>query len=107
MKQIVHKIQDGRFIFFCQGCGCGHQFWTGETGWQFNGDLEKPTITPSLLILYGNHGDKGRCHSFVTDGKIKFLDDCTHELKGKEIELDDLNNNKFYDSPIFHRVPEL
>lgn len=29
------------------------------------------------------------CHSFVTDGNIQFLDDCTHELKGKTVPLED------------------
>ena len=27
------------------------------------------------------------CHSFVTDGKIQFLGDCTHELAGQTVEL--------------------
>jgi hypothetical protein len=30
------------------------------------------------------------CHSYVTDGKIRFLDDCTHELAGKTVELEDV-----------------
>jgi len=27
------------------------------------------------------------CHSFVTDGNIQYLGDCTHELAGQTIEL--------------------
>lgn len=27
------------------------------------------------------------CHSFVTGGKIRYLNDCTHHLKGKTVEL--------------------
>ena len=27
------------------------------------------------------------CHSFITDGRIQFLGDCTHELKGQTVEL--------------------
>jgi hypothetical protein len=27
------------------------------------------------------------CHSFVTDGKIQFLGDCTHALAGQTVEL--------------------
>lgn len=28
------------------------------------------------------------CHSFVRNGKIEFLSDCTHELAGKTVELE-------------------
>ena len=31
-------------------------------------------------------GDE-RCHSFVTDGKIRFLGDSTHKLKGQTVPL--------------------
>lgn len=27
------------------------------------------------------------CHSFVTDGQIHFIGDCSHSLKGKTVEL--------------------
>jgi len=27
------------------------------------------------------------CHSFITDGQIKFLGDCTHELAGQTVAL--------------------
>ncbi|MGC4033677.1 MAG: hypothetical protein QM754_18485 [Tepidisphaeraceae bacterium] len=29
-----------------------------------------------------------RCHSFVRDGQIEFLGDCTHELAGKTVPLE-------------------
>jgi hypothetical protein len=29
------------------------------------------------------------CHSFVTNGKIQFLADCTHKLAGQTVELPD------------------
>ena len=27
------------------------------------------------------------CHSFVTDGRIRFLGDCTHALKGQTVPI--------------------
>lgn len=27
------------------------------------------------------------CHSFVRNGKIEYLNDCTHELAGQTVEL--------------------
>jgi Family of unknown function (DUF6527) len=51
--------------------------------WTWNGDTEKPTLRPSILSRA-----KGlRCHTFVTDGKAIFLEDCSHALAGKTIDL--------------------
>ena len=61
----------------------------------YNGDAEKPTFTPSVLVTY-NGSDAGKdgappsvCHSFVTDGRIQFLADCTHALAGQTVGLPD------------------
>ena len=54
--------------------------------WAFNGDVEKPTFTPSMLVYtfdpQTGNGKITLCHSFVTDGRIQFLDDCKHSLRG-------------------------
>lgn len=59
-----------------------------ETGnWSWNGDTEKPTLHPSILTTY-QHGEVlYKCHSFVNDGSIQFLSDCSHELAGQTIDL--------------------
>jgi hypothetical protein len=31
-----------------------------------------------------------RCHLFITDGKIEYLADCTHELAGKTVEMEEV-----------------
>jgi hypothetical protein len=85
--------------------------------WQFvNNDVEKPTFRASMLVKCGHFADGkspkdcwlckrvaagerdfspcSLCHSFVTDGKIQFLNDCSHALKGQTVDLpdwDDLN----------------
>jgi len=46
--------------------------------------MELPTISPSVLVTYE---PKRICHSFVRDGKIQFLSDCTHALSGQTIDL--------------------
>lgn len=81
----VTTHDEKKFVLHCPGCKTGH--WFNDTTWTFNHDMEKPTIHPSLLVRYGNEKGDQVCHSFVTDGKIKFLDDCTHELKGQTVEL--------------------
>jgi hypothetical protein len=68
-------------------------------GWTFNGDLERPTFSPSLLVtgyLNKKHPN-GICHSYITNGQIQYLGDSTHELAGKTIELPEYAD---YDSPI-------
>jgi hypothetical protein len=49
----------------------------------------RPTFEPSILISIGNGPDAPRlvCHSFVREGKIQFLGDCTHELAGQTVPL--------------------
>lgn len=72
--------------FHCPGCGHGHAYFVPR--WQFNGSMETPTFTPSLLNFRDNA--ERRCHLHVTDGKIQFLNDCWHELKGQTVPLEDV-----------------
>lgn len=96
------------FMFFCPGCQEHHAVWTKKRNalgaiWDFNGDMERPTFNPSLLIrgkrpITGEEyrrimaGEKLAipdrvCHSFIRAGRIQFLPDCTHELAGKTVPL--------------------
>jgi len=77
--------EPGVFVFACPGCGCAHYV---DERWTFNGDLVKPTIRASILVRGHENGEDYRCHSFVTDGKIKFLNDCTHKLAGQTVPLE-------------------
>lgn len=75
------------YMFHCPGCKCGHLIpMTGpDAHWTFNGDLEHPTFSPSYLV--GKDHPEMRCHSYVENGKIRFLNDCAHELRGKTVDL--------------------
>lgn len=74
---------DDYLLFWCPGCECVHQ----TKGWNFNGDFVKPTLTPSILVNPGKAHEVPLCHSFVTDGQIRFLADCTHALAGQTIDM--------------------
>jgi hypothetical protein len=98
----------GRRVHFrCPGCDDVHGVTVdaGPVVWSWNGDLERPTFSPSILVQ-GNQwpkdeypeyykaahprvapGDDTICHSFVTDGRIQFLGDCTHALAGQTVDL--------------------
>lgn len=84
------------YIFECPGCGMDHMVTVSreERGqlrpmWSFNGDMNRPTFHPSLLVKWswGEAQEPRICHSFVKDGRIQFLNDCTHPLKGQTVEL--------------------
>lgn len=111
----VRRIKGGllEYYFFCPACECGHGFRTKDfpapedmtdeekewfkSKWEFNGDMDKPTIKPSLSIAEHEGGYK--CHFFVTNGMIEFLDDCTHDLAGQTVEIPSFSNIGLQDKP--------
>jgi len=98
------------FMFWCPGCQCGHGVWTKQRNgqgavWSFDGNMEKPTFAPSLLIKHTRDitNDEHKriidgenlnipqtvCHTFIRAGQIQFLSDCTHALAGKTVPMED------------------
>jgi hypothetical protein len=81
------------YTYWCQGCEMMHGVITeGPGAWGFNGNVDAPTFTPSVLTTW-NEGEQRveeRCHTFVTDGRVQFLSDCTHALAGQTLPLPDL-----------------
>jgi hypothetical protein len=78
--------------FECPGCKWGHNLpITGPRAWGYNGNDDQPTFTPSILARtdFNNGKPSAICHSYVRDGKIEFLSDCTHALAGKTVDLDE------------------
>ena len=79
-----------QYLYWCEGCGYEHAFALLSEGGhhKFNGDLNNPTVVPSLV----EDNTPGRkCHSFIENGFIRYLGDCWHDLKGKIIELPDVD----------------
>jgi hypothetical protein len=82
------------YAFECPGCGCCHRVRVQgpEPVWWWNRSLERPTFTPSLRVRWGDVKGNQTCHSFITDGRIMFLNDCTHVLAGQTMDLPDLED---------------
>lgn len=69
----------------------------GRPTWAFSGDLERPTLSPSILTRHeharrrvdGALVDVGLfvCHSFLVAGVWDFLSDCTHPLAGQKVPM--------------------
>ena len=81
--------------FWCPGCDEAHAVRVGGEHpgpkWSWNNSLDRPTFQPSLLVN-GREEVRNpavpRCHSFITDGRIQFLGDCTHALANQWLAID-------------------
>lgn len=61
----------------------------GTGNWTWNGSTDAPDLKPSVLSKVGRNGGIV-CHSWINDGKVRFLGDCTHELAGQTLDLLDV-----------------
>lgn len=84
--------------------------------WTFDGNLDAPTFSPSVRVRRGHYCNNppvpgncacdfqqrfpdhepwewpcGICHSFVRNGRIQFLEDCTHALAGQTVDLPEID----------------
>lgn len=90
LRSATNRYGSKMLLFWCPGCDQAHGVYVEKGNneqqivWDFNGNMEKPTFSPSILL--SGH-DKHICHSFVTDGRIQFLQDCTHHLAGFTADL--------------------
>jgi hypothetical protein len=82
--------------------------------WGWNGSMDAPTFSPSIKVTGTDMTAQGRadydawyaagcpkpapesfetqpmcCHSFVLDGNIQFLGDCTHKLANQTVPIPD------------------
>ncbi len=82
--------------FWCPGCDRAHTIRTEGPGgefnqarWDWDGNVDAPTISPSIRVSTRRLAVDAICHSFVRAGRIEFLDDCSHALKGQTVPLPD------------------
>lgn len=97
MKNKLVRLDEGNgeaYMFDCPGCMMSHMVYVHHKDyrkpcWTWNGNMQKPTFQPSLLVQWehGENNEKRACHSFITDGRIHFLNDSTHGLAGQVVDL--------------------
>lgn len=114
LSRFLRNSSDNGLLFWCPGCDMLHRIQHGSGSgprWGWNGDAEKPTFTPSVLVTWDQaeppattieirekiaRGEIKQvrvpkvCHTFVTDGRIQYLSDCTHHLAGQTIDMPEL-----------------
>ena len=87
------------YLINCPGCGSDHIIRTKRTIegvdpvtgkkqplWTFDGNMEKPTFSPSIDATWGPfpNGNVYRCHFFLKKGLYDFRPDCTHKMAGQK-----------------------
>jgi hypothetical protein len=95
MAQLLTPVagDSGDFVHWCPGCEEKHVLPWKRGGWTFNGNMERPTFTPSFLHQWRRMGADGvtpedaRCHYILTDGVLNFCGDSKHALAGKSVPL--------------------
>jgi hypothetical protein len=107
----TEQTPETRILWYCPGCKCSHGVPVPPhaKAWQWNGSLEAPTLSPSVLVTSGHYApnyqggacwcsykaEDGtpapfgciRCHCFIRDGRIEFLGDCSHDYVGRTVEM--------------------
>lgn len=108
-RGVLRTVEHGGVSFHCPGCRRPHVVFVGpqrrdgRARWGFNGDYDAPTFDPSVMVegvqdlTDDEHAQLMRgdtveprplvCHSFVRNGEIQFLSDCTHVLAGQTVAL--------------------
>ncbi len=106
VRGVLRTMGDGLVGFWCPGCDEMHMINTDMSdrpAWEFDGRYDQPTFSPSILvtgvrritddeharIMAGERIEPTPrvCHSFVREGNIQFLGDCTHHLAGQTVRL--------------------
>lgn len=101
------------YSFWCPACAGRHHYRTQAPNfprpdgtpwpvWSFNGDMERPTFLPSLLIYYdpGHWGDDGKwvvtgprktiCHLHLKNGQLEYCNDNPHAMNNLVVPLPDI-----------------
>lgn len=89
------RLRDDECVCYpCPGCGREHQIptdrsevWKDGPRWNFNRDVDNPTLEPSVNC---SPNGPNRCHHFVRNGVIQFLNDCQHSLAGQNVKMAEL-----------------
>lgn len=112
LSKVLYQHSQYLLSIYCPACKDLHTFAIDPNKspcWTYNNNPERPTFRNSMDVKTGHYvagqpqlpnckycnlakedGEESNCyhcHSFVTDGKIWFLDDCTHKLKGQTVDL--------------------
>jgi hypothetical protein len=87
MKLVSPKLLQGTqgYWHWCPAC---QQLHVLPNSWEFNGNLIKPTFSPSFRQTLDRNGKT--CHYIITDGVLYYCGDCFHEQRGLVVPMPDI-----------------
>lgn len=96
-KAILFPKPDGTNAVIYECPGCKHTHSVPAERWNFNGDVIRPTLSPSVRHYYTRPTGEEitTCHYFVRDGRIEFCNDSRHSLAGQTVDLPDIDPSEY------------
>lgn len=113
----LRQRSPGRLALWCPACNEAHEITIeGAHAWSWNGDTAAPSVTPSIKVsatrlgiseseldrilaethvageleaVLSKHRFQLICHFFLTQGRLQFLADCSHDWAGLTVDLPD------------------
>lgn len=83
MTAVVAVQRGGDLWLWCPACDQPVRIGVqGPNAWTWNGDVLRPHVMPSILTK----GPGSACHSYLSGGVWKYLQDCTHEHAGQDLD---------------------
>jgi hypothetical protein len=98
------------YSHWCPACNHVHTYRVQGAGpnWNFDGNVDSPTFTPSYREFYPAQGDAPEttiCHTFLTAGVIQFLGDCPNEYANTNVSLPDIPDDYGFGNVRFADLP--
>lgn len=94
MRKGKLRVTEEGLAAYCPACKSHHIF---DSRWEHNGDFDKPTFNPSIVV--GAEDDPDKCHASLEDGIWIYWEDSKHEYAGMRVPL-------HIDMPLFHIIPQ-
>lgn len=76
--RVAPSVEGTSYWLWCPACDDAVRL---TDAWEFDGNLTHPTFAPSILTTTATT----RCHSYLTAGVWRYLDDCSHGYAGQSL----------------------
>lgn len=90
MAKVAVRVHQGVEYVWYYCPGCKHNHGVPSKRWNWNCDIDKPTLQPSVrhYIPQSDFGpEKTLCHYFVVNGQIRYCGDCQHSLNNQIVDM--------------------
>lgn len=91
---VLQKLGDKGYVFWCPACKEYHRI---TDSWYIRYDHEFITVRPSIRVKCdgywsGREFKSLNCHLFITNSRLEYLSDCTHEMAGMTVDMVDIDS---------------